>query len=186
MLEVDNVLRILKEARQAIERGDNIALKELSNQTIHTASVSQDPDNIAVAVIVYSISKIIERKEGYQKQSGWKKFYNKVMAFLDDSIDALSRNDQSKFAKKVNEIRKDINKLSTDLKKYIQDVFQKASINKASKIYEHGISMEKTADLLGVSLYDLASYSGQKGIETPEEKTASVRDRIKFAMRFFG
>ena len=111
MLEVDNVLRILKEARQAIERGDNIALKELSNQTIHTASVSQDPDNIAVAVIVYSISKIIERKEGYQKQSGWKKFYNKVMAFLDDSIDALSRNDQSKFAKKVNEIRKDINKL---------------------------------------------------------------------------
>jgi len=40
--------------------------------------------------------------------------------------------------------------------------------------------------LLGVSLYDLASYSGQKGIETPEEKTASVRDRIKFAMRFFG
>ena len=68
MKERDNILRILIETRRAIENDDPATIKELSNQTIHTASTSQDPDNIAVAVIVYSISKIIERKESYQKQ----------------------------------------------------------------------------------------------------------------------
>ena len=59
-------------------------------------------------------------------------------------------------------------------------------INKASKIYEHGISMEQTAKLLGISMYDIASYAGQKGIsDIPIGKTISVRDRIKLAMDFF-
>ena len=63
MQEKENILRIFKETKEAIEQEDNIKLKELSDQTIHTASMSQDPDNIAVAVIIYSLSKIIEREE---------------------------------------------------------------------------------------------------------------------------
>ena len=58
--ERDNVLRILKETKRALERGDASKLRLLSDQTINTASRTQDPDNIAVAVIVYSLSKIIE------------------------------------------------------------------------------------------------------------------------------
>ena len=59
MQEKENVLRILEEAKKAIEIGDALEIKNLSNQTINTASLIQDPDNIAVAVIVYSLSKII-------------------------------------------------------------------------------------------------------------------------------
>ena len=54
MQESENILRILKETKEAVKENDNIKLKNLSNQTIHTASVSQDPENIAIAVIVYS------------------------------------------------------------------------------------------------------------------------------------
>ena len=83
------------------------------------------------------------------------------------------------------EIRKAIEKLSGKLKNYIQDVFRSAEINKASRIYEHGISMEKTARLLGVSLFELARYSGEKEDDIPESITVSVRQRIKFAMELF-
>jgi hypothetical protein len=76
--------------------------------------------------------------------------------------------------------------LSGNLKKYIQDVFRKASINEASKIYEHGISMEKTAKLLGITMFELAGYAGQTGIsDVPESKTLDVRSRIKLAMEMF-
>ena len=133
MLEVDNVLRILKEAKIAIDKDDNVELKELSNQTIHTASTTQDPDNIAVAVIVYSLSKIMERPE-YRSYQGWNKFYTRIIKAINSTIMYLETGKQEKARRSLNKIRHAIGELSGNLKKYIQDVFQKASINKASKI----------------------------------------------------
>ena len=76
MKEEDNVLRILKETRVAIEKNDSFNLKNLSNRTVNTSSLTQDSDNIAVAVIVYSLSKIIERQD-YRQLSGWNVFYKR-------------------------------------------------------------------------------------------------------------
>ena len=181
MQEKENILRIFEETKEAIKKEDIAKLKELSNQTVHTASLSQDLDSVAVAVIVYSLSKIIERK-----YSGADNFYKTIILAIDNSIIALKKNDEKKFKENLELVRKAINKLSGKLKDYIQDVFRKASINKASKIYEHGISMEKTASLLGISMFELASYAGQTGIsDVPISKTLGVRQRIKLAMEMF-
>ncbi len=185
MQEKENVLRILQEARTAVKEDNSIKLKELSNQTIHTASITQDADNIAVAVAVYSLSKIVERRE-YRNFPGWKDFYKTVMLCIDDSINAIKKNDDKKLKDSLMLIRKSVSKLSGKLKSYIQDVFRKAEINKASKIYEHGISMEKTASLLGITMFELASYAGQKPDgEAPLSKTIEVKSRIKTAMDMF-
>ncbi|MCL5018157.1 MAG: hypothetical protein M1416_00105 [Candidatus Pacearchaeota archaeon] len=186
MQEKENVLRILQEAKDAIKNNDSIKLKLLSNQTNNTASLTQDPDNIAVAVVVYSISKIIERTE-YRELPGWKDFYKIITSAIDNSINAIKKNDDAKLKENLVAIRNAVSKLSGKLKEYIQDVFRKAQINKASKIYEHGISMEQTANLLGVTLFELATYSGQKP-ETSEVSlthTLDVKTRLKTAMDLF-
>ena len=144
MQEKENVLRIFQEAKVAIGNNNSVKLKELSNQTNNTASLTQDPENIAVAVAVYSISKIIERTE-YRNFPGWKDFYKVITSAVDNSITAIKKDDAQKLSDSLVSIRKAVSKLSGKLKDYIQDVFRKAQINKASKIYEHGISMEKTA-----------------------------------------
>lgn len=186
MQEVENILRILKETMEAIQNKDAVALKTLSNQTIHTAAVSQDPDNIAVAVIVYSIGKIIERGNNREGKR-YRGLYNRLSVMVDKTISEIKEGDQNKVRKSLNYIRKDIEKGSVDFKKHIQDVFRKASINKASKIYEHGISMETTASLLGITMFELASYAGQKQAvsEEKEEKTISAKERIKTAIGMF-
>lgn len=185
MQEKENVLRILQEAKAAIRDSDSIKLKELSNQTIHTASITQDPDNITVAVAVYSLSKIVERKE-YQTFPGWKDFYKTVLSCVDNSISAIKKNDDKKLTDSLMCIRKAVSKLSGKLKNYIQDVFRKAEINKASKIYEHGISMEKTASLLGITMFELASFAGQRQDDNISlSKTIDVKSRIKTAMEMF-
>lgn len=185
MQEKENVLRILQEAKAAIRDNNSLRLKELSNQTIHTASIAQDPDNIAVAVAVYSLSKIVERKE-YQTFEGWKDFYKTVNLAVDNSINAIKKNDDKKLTESLMLIQKTISKLSGKLKNYIQDVLRKAQINKASKIYEHGISMEKTASLLGITMFELASYVGQKPDGNMSlSKTIDVKSRIKTAEEMF-
>jgi len=181
MQEVDNIIRILKETQRAIEEGNSNEIKKLSDQTIHSATISQDADNIVVAVMVYSIGKIIER-EHYREMPGWKEFYSILIKNLSLSIKSLEKNDIVGFRIYIGRIRNSINKIDENLSGYIRDVFQKAQINKAFKIYEHGLSSEKTASLLGISPWDLASYIGQSSIsEARLNKTMPIKKRIKFA-----
>lgn len=182
----ENVLRILEETKIALEKNDIIALKSLSNQTIHTASVKQDEVNILLAVIVYSLSKILERVD-YKKYPDWNKLYKAIVFAIEGAIIGAKAKDEYKLKKNLLDVRKSIGKLSGNFKKYIEDVFRRASISKASRIYEHGISMEKTAKLLGITMYELADYAGKTGIPNmPEGRTIDVKQRIKLVEAFFG
>lgn len=185
MQEKENILRILRETKEAVKKDDVFRLKELSNQTIHTASISQDPDNIAVAVIVYTLGKIIERTN-YQTQKGWKAFFDNFTTCIDKSIIALEKDKLEEFRKQIKCIREGIEILHGNFKNHIEAVFRKAQINKASKIYEHGISMEQTANLLGITTWELADYAGKSNIgDVDENITESEKIRIKEVMDFF-
>lgn len=185
MQEKENILRIFRETKEAMKEGNSALIKDLSNQTINTASLTNDPDNIAVAVIVYSLGKILERHQ-YQQFAGWSGFYGNILQAVDATINDLEKNNDQKIATDLGSITKSIGKLSGKLRIYIQDVFRKASINKASRIYEHGISMERTAALLGITLYELASYAGQSRMDdVPLENTMDVQKRIKMAEEMF-
>lgn len=183
--EKENFLDILVKAKQAIKDENVLLLKELSDRTIHTASTVQDTDSILVAVIIYSLSKILERKP-YRDMKGWDKFYNVFTLEIDRAINYVQKNNQKEFVKSLERIRGSISSISGDLRSNIEDVFRKAEINKASKIYEHGISLEATAKLLGVTMWELAGYTAEK--EAHDSKfiqTENVRDRIKQAMGMF-
>jgi len=183
--DAENVLRIMKEARIALDQKDSFKLKSLSDQTLHTATIYQDADSIVVAVLTYSLSKIIER-EGYQRMEGWDIFHSSLVKNMDFAILNLETGDYEKFMDYLGKIRNSINKISGDLSNYIRDIFYKAEINKAFKLYEHGLSAEKTASVLGVSLWDLASYIGQSTVsESHLNEAIPVKERIKLAEEFF-
>jgi hypothetical protein len=186
MKEAKNVLRILKETKNLIQSGNTYELKKLSNQTIHTAAVSQDPDNIVVAVLVYSIGKVIER-DHYRNLEGWSEFETAVQKNLDLAIDSLGKNDLEKTRTALGRIRNSLNKIEGNLGDYIEDIFRKAEINKAFKLYEHGLSSEQTAELLGISLWDLASYIGGSHIHNARVAISMpIKERIKIAEEIFG
>jgi len=123
MKEENNILRILIETLNALKKEDTIELKSLSNQTIHTASITQDPDNIAIAVIIYSLSKILERPT-YRSQKGWSKLFGHILIGVKNSIDSLKRGDEKHLIKHLEKLRKRLEGFSGNLKKYIEDVFR--------------------------------------------------------------
>ena len=185
MEEVGNVLRILKEAGRCVREDRAGELKGLSNQTIHTAAVSQDVDNIVVAVLVYSLGKVLER-EHYREMEGWGVFYDSVLKNLDLAVRSLEKKDVAGARNALGRIRNSLNRIDGNLSEYIKDVFRKARINKAFKLYEHGLSSEATADLLGVGLWDMASYIGQSSIgEAKVSESMPVAERIKIVEGFF-
>lgn len=184
MKERDNILRILEQTLYAIQNDNATPLKELSDQTLHSATTG-DADNIAVAVIVYSLGKILSRSD-YRTLKGWDGFVKVVISSIKCSINDIKQGNDEKFRKDFAFIRKAINKISGKLKVYIEDVFKKAEISKASRIYEHGISAGKTAKMLGITLYDLQNYAGQTGIsEVPLNQTINVKNRIAMLEELF-
>ena len=183
--ERDNLLWILKETKNAVKKNDVVKIKELSNHTLHTSSIQQDSDSVAVAVIIYALSKIIERRK-YTYYKEWPSFYKNYLKGIEKAIQDLQKNDAENFREDIKKIRDEIGKLSGNFKKYIQDVFRKAEINKASRIYEHGISMEKTAKLLGITMWELAEYAGQTGVSDVNlTVTMPIKKRIKQAEEIF-
>ena len=88
------VLNDLVEILKVKEESDIVEIKNLSNHVIHNASIFQDEDSISVAVLIYSLSKIIERK---QKDLD----YNKVTSILNSCISYLKNNQDDLFRKYI-------------------------------------------------------------------------------------
>lgn len=184
-MEPKQILVLLKDAKTALKNKDFIHLKQLSNVIIERASLHQDPDLISIAVIIYSLAKLIQREE-YKTYNGWLKFYSNYTKYLDDAILELSKDNIKGFRRNIDKIRNIIQQLTGNLKIYIADVFRKASINKASKIYEQGVSMEKTAKILGISLWELSEYVGQSfNSDVNLSVTLPVKQRIKLTEEYF-
>jgi hypothetical protein len=183
--DLSNISRVLRSARKVISGGNYNKLGDLSNEMVHSATVSQNSLNIIIAVLVYSLSKVLQ-KENYRKMEGWREFENLLLKNLDLMIAAAEKKDRENVILYAGEVRHILNTFSGNLGTYIKDIFRKAEINKAFKLYEHGLSVQKTAKLLGVSLWDLSSFIGQSKIsEAKVAVTLPVRTRIKYIEEFF-
>ena len=180
-----HVIKLLKEVKKALSKEDAFELKRLSNYTIHSASTYQDDRSILLAVLVYSLSKILERKENL-KIKDWKEIVRKINFELDKIIECLKKKEEEKKCiYHLKEARQIMTKASPRIKEHIKEVLRKAAINKASRVYEHGISMERTADLLGVTIWELSEYIGQTPVsEVKQNITIDVRSRAKTALDF--
>ncbi|MBI5803727.1 hypothetical protein HY450_00620 [Candidatus Pacearchaeota archaeon] len=183
--ECVHVSEVLRETTLAIVDRNAIKLRELSDKTIHSACSNQDSASLTIAVIIYALGKIIERGD-FNKIKNWSTFVKKINLFLTIASESIKKEQYEKYSDNVEKARKVLTSLSVNLKPYIEDVLKKASINKASKLYEHGVSLERTAKLLGVSQWELAEYIGQKRAEGFERtKTIDVKKRARMAMEFF-
>lgn len=184
--ERHNLIHVLDSAIQALKDRDTKELKTLSNQTIHDATVYQDEHSIAVAVFIYSLSKIYDREVNYGGFKGWKKFCDTCNFGLAVAKEKLIHLDIQGFNKAMKSYAAVLSKLDVKLKIHIQDVLQRARINKASRLYEHGLSIGRTAELLGVTRFELMDYVGKTYIaDMSKNITLSAKNRLEFTRGLF-
>lgn len=184
MEEAEHIHEVITTTQKSLMSNDALRLNQLSNQTIHSASCLQDPASITLAVIIYTLSKLIERRD-YAKIENWSKFVKKMNSTLILAIKANDKRNYNLYESYIERARKLFDTLSINLKPYIGEVLRKSAINKAGKIYEHGISLGQTAKILGITQWELFEYAGQREKFMPSKiKTIDVKKRAKMALDF--
>ena len=176
-----DILAVLEELAGILkvrEESDVMEIKELSNHVIHNASVFQDEDSISIAVLAYSLSKIIERKQRDLD-------YNKVLSMLNLCISNLKNNDEDAFRKSIKNIFNFIRTTDEKLKIYIHEVINQAQIKKGCKLCEHGISIARASEVLGISQWELMHYVGKTTMTDQFSEPVNASKRLKMARSLF-
>ena len=176
-----DILSILKELIDILkvkEVKDVVEIRELSNHIIHNASIFQDEDSISIAVLIYALSKIIERKQGELD-------YGVVLKLLEDTDSCLIEGNTSKYRETIQKLFKFVSTIDTKLEMYIEEVFKQAEIKKGSKLYEHGISSARAAEIMNISQWELMSYIGKTTLADIPKEAVDLKSRLELARSLF-
>ncbi|MEK6910402.1 MAG: hypothetical protein AABW82_01380 [Nanoarchaeota archaeon] len=184
ILDREHIITVLKDIKDSLKKEDAIKLKDLSNQTIHCAACNQDSGSTAIGIISYALSKLIERSD-YKRIKNWQGFVQKFNSALDLAIKAAEEDNLEAFESHVIRARQAILSASPNLKHYLEETLRKSSINRASKMYEHGISLGQTAKLLGLTQWELSEFAGQSRPDEYKATALSAKQRAKMALEFF-
>ncbi|MFO8016735.1 MAG: hypothetical protein R6U32_06525 [Candidatus Woesearchaeota archaeon] len=176
----EDILKILDEVFEAFRKEDYTSLKDISDHTIHNASIFQDKDSVSVAVITFSLYKITSSSKGKEKQA-----CRNILRLMKEARRLLSGGKDGAYRRAVKKIFDAISDLDKKFRHYIEEVINQAQIKKGSRIHEHGISIARAADILGVSQWELMNYVGKTSIAERGKERLRVRDRLKFAKRLF-
>ena len=171
---LERVIEILKSK----EVTDVLEIKELSDHTIHNASIFQDEDSIAIAVTIYAIYKLVDR--GVEGE-----VYTNIFHLLKQAKKFLERNKERTYRVTIKTLLKAISKQDTKLRLYVEQVIIKAKIKKSSRLFEHGISLARAAEVLGISQWELLNYVGKTQIVDKQYIRPDLRKRLNVVRELF-
>jgi len=175
-----DILEVLSDVAEILrveEEKDVTELRELSNHTIHNASIFQDEDSVSIAILIYSLSKVIERREG-------KMNYKVLLRLIDDAKKSLEKENVDEYRKVIRKLFDFISTIDTKLKLYIEEVINQAEIKKGGKLYAHGISLGRASEILGISQWELMFYIGKTSL-TDVKGGVGVKERLNYARGLF-
>ncbi len=173
----EDILKVLGKAVEALESDNHEELRKLSNQTIHDAGIFQEDEPLMIAVMMYALAKVIENCKDQEKH------VPEVIPLLKEAYDYLENNDFNGYHASIKKVLRLIELEDEKIGLFTQEVLRKALIKKGSNIHQHGISIARTAEMLGLSQWELQEYIGKFRLD--EKKSGRLSKRLAHTRRLF-
>jgi len=180
----NNLIYVITKTLESIKNKEFLKLEIISNYTIHTSTTFQQEDSIEISIIIYSLFKLYNRYLLSQKT----KFFNlinDILPLLKENLKHLEKNNIYKYRYNTHRIIEILKKYDKNISNYIQDILLKAKIKKGSKLYEHGLSLGKISDFLGITEWELQNYIGKIKTNNEKVKKEEIKSRLNYAREIF-
>jgi hypothetical protein len=164
-----DILIVLKSSIDCLSKNLCSLLQSTSDKVIHNASIFQDEYSTSVAIIIYALAKMSERTNDINPQ---------IISELKSAYDKLNSGNENAFLQDLKDLMNLIENEDRKAKYYFKHVIDKAKIKKGTKIYDHGISSKRVADMLGRSQWELMSYIGRTNISDHYDHTINMKKKI--------
>lgn len=172
----EDIISVLRKGIRALLKGDLVALREESDHIIHCSAIFQRQESIQTAVVIYALAKILERGKTIDA---------KVINAMEKAISFMIADNLRGFNTEIKTIYDMIGAVDDQLSMYMQHVVTEAQIKKGSRIYEHGISLGQTAEIFGLSQWELMKYIGKTRVSEEAGDIVPIHDRMMFARTLF-
>lgn len=114
-----------------------------------------------------------------------KRFAKRVEGVLTQLKEDLKKEDVRSYRLRIKKLFEKISDIDNKFKRYVDEVISHAQIKKGTKVYEHGVSIARAAEILGVGHWELMSYVGKTGIPERERVHETIIQRMRLARRLF-
>lgn len=178
------LIRLLKKTYDSFKKQDVKSLRSISDSVTKEASIMQDDYIISLAIIIYSLSKILE-KEKYQSYAQWNSFYKNTLKDLKKLLVLLSKSDFDGYSSTLKDLLSQIKTIDLKASTYIEELVNSSRIKKGSNLYAYGLSLGRAAELLGISKWELMNYVGNLDITNEGAKIINIRERYNTAKKVF-
>jgi len=177
---VSDALIMLERAIKAIRTNNFADLERISNETIHNASIFQDTVSKKLAIIVLSIFKLEQQNVLAGKVTNLKSFAVDLAQLHDN----LQHEQTDTCYKALDYILAKLKKISSSTS--IHNVVNRAEVKKSGKIYDHGISLAQSAQIMGISQWELYDYIGKSTLNnSSDDMDARVKKRVAYTRSLF-
>ncbi len=180
-----DVLEEINETISAISEKRHADLHAISDHVLHAIVLYQDKEIVDLAVAVYALDKILET-EKYRAHPKMKPFVKRMLDLLRLAKKQLQQNNFAGYSGTLKNILAGINSFGKSIRFYIDDLLHFARIKKGTKLYEHGLSLGKAAELAGVTKWELMPAIGETAAhEQIPARKETLEGKIKHAKKLF-
>lgn len=183
MVEMSDLSASIQQALVAFEKGDIVGMKNLSNNLIRDAAVTQETETIRLAMISYTLCKIMQKGYYRKDQIRWNGFTTELNDHLRQLIEACESERRDKITPILDHIFDDIRILDESFGKYIEKITNKAIVKKGSTLYSLGLSLGMASQLSGASKWEILHFSGKTKAFEEEGVGVSLEERMKHARK---
>ncbi len=175
-----DIYQVVRNVIKALELRDSSLAEEWSNRLVHSTSIYQHEACILVSVIAYAIAKILgneKLREKYPEE--WKDFIEAMRKNLNAALERID--DEKEFVEALKVISQQIKEFDENFSQYAEHIMRFASVQKGKRIYAHGLSLTKVAEMLGISKWELMEKVAEMKSEEPHYVT--LKERMRYARR---
>jgi hypothetical protein len=179
IIPIDKVIKsFVERSISAIRSKDALALRKVSSDAISEAAVDQHRELILLGLVDYGLSKMLS-KTHYQEVNS--KFYEEILEHFRSCL----RGDKENLLFHLEAIEDMVIKLDETHGHYTENLIEQAKVKKASNLYYKGISLRRSAELMGIDEARLMDYVGSGRGHELKEGGSFLKRRISNARRVF-
>jgi len=175
----ETILRLNK----AFIKGNPHELREVTSSSTSSFAIYQKKVWLSLALISYTLSKIVEKPRYEKLASRGTRFSEAVSEGLQKAAALYRLGKEAVCQQELDDVVQQIQNMESKDMRFLSNLIVKGRTKVAATMYAQGLSLDTVVELTGAERNEVLNYSGKTTMPDRMGRTLSARDRMAYARK---